>query len=239
MPVSKPRIAPTRKRLGFSRSYARARGLPNGVIDAVVMRFLAHHVAAATEAKRNQKRGKHWYYNSLTMLAEKLPFIPRATLGDILDRLAVSQQIERDVFNKLKLDHTYWYWVSEEVRDLVEQDIIYFNEEVARKCHSICAGVLYENLLFHSRNEPAFWYRMSPTGLSRVLPFSESTVRRGLELLTDERFIIKDNFDNGFYRIPQPPEWEVIDGRVVPIIPPSVPVVTETEKNNSFDSLED
>ncbi len=63
MPVVK--LKPPAKRPGFSRSYAKVRGLPNGVEEAIVVRFLSHHVNRAAEKNRNLREGVHWYFNSL------------------------------------------------------------------------------------------------------------------------------------------------------------------------------
>ena len=202
---------------GFSRSYARKRGLPNGVVEAAVVRFLSHHVASAIEAKRNRRSGKNWYFNSLKVFAEKLSYVPKATLEDILKRLERDKQIEIANFNKLELDRTHWYWVPKEVRDQAEEDVIYFNQRVANR-HGLCAGVLYENLKHTSKSEPAYFWKMSPTMLARVLPFSQSTIRRTLKKLVKARVIAKDNTSPSLYHIVMPETHKVLrTGMIVPM----------------------
>jgi len=209
---------PANKLPGFSRSYARQRGLPNGIEEAVVVRFLSHHVNRAIEQRRNWRNGKNWYFNSLKTLADRMPYIPRATLGDILDRLAADGQIVRAIHNKIKIDRTFWYWVPKDVRDQAEDDVIYFNQEIAVRFGKICHGVLYEHLRYISRNEPWAFWRMSPTHLSRVLPFSVATIRRALKEMTAEGVLKADQFLTSFYTItPFQDQMVLPNGRVVSV----------------------
>jgi len=184
------------KKPGFSRTYARK----HGDKAAVVVRFLAHHVNRAIEADRNSRDGKHWYFNSLSELASKLPYIPRSTLSDILEKLAKDNQIEVGTFNKLGFDKTTWYTVPQAVRDAAEEDVIYFDAAVATQLKRICEAVLYQNIRHFEQKKKCSSVKLSPTTLSRILPYSSQQIARALRNLVKAELIARDERAASHYR---------------------------------------
>jgi len=229
------------KRPGFSRKLARRHGVP----EAIVIRFIAYKVRQAKDAERNKHRDKFWYYEPLRKMTEnQLPYFPPATLADIIGRLKKKGLVEIDRFNKWKIDKTAWYTMTQANVDAAEEDIIYFDETIAITL-GFCEAVLIENVRYMLRERPGFPgcfpVRVSAAGLARVLPFSESTIRRGLENLEKAKFIKQDEESSSFYTLKKPSGFKVDENwRVVPANQnPSNPDNTLSNPDNTLSNPDD
>lgn len=221
---------------GFSRKLAKK----HGVAEAVVLRFIAHKVRQAITAKRNLHRDKFWYYESIRNLTEnQLPWFAPATLADILTRLKKKGLIEVGRFNKWHVDRTAWYSMPQAALDAAEEDVIYFDEIVAIE-FGFCEAVLIENVRFLLRERdgfPGFFpVKVSPTNLAKLLPFSESTIRRALEQLVEAQLLKQDEESTNYYTLKQPSEFKVGEnGRILPVKKvASNPDITLSNPDNSL-----
>ncbi len=183
---------------GFSRSLARE----VGVKDAILLRFLAYH----TRRSRNTRDGKKWYYNSIKKIADRFPYIPVSTVGDILGRLEEDKHIEVSAFNKWPKDRTRWYSMQKDMLNAAEKDVIYFSAAKAQQL-DICEAVLHHNLVKNlekkSKNgSDDIYQQMSPRILAEILPFSEKTIERGLKVLRASGEIIQKAPKSFLYTLP-------------------------------------
>ena len=67
----------------FSKTLAEV----HGISEAIVLKFLAHKTRRST----NIRDEKQWYYDSLDNLREKIPYLGRSTIDDVVKSLAAKK----------------------------------------------------------------------------------------------------------------------------------------------------
>ena len=139
-------------------------------------------------------------------IAEVLPYLGATTIWEIICRLRKLGLLSVTNQNYHGYDRTFWFDVSEEMRDAVEHDIIYFDVSVAILV-GVPAAVVLRNFEYWSdeccKAGIPVKVRMSPAKLSKVLPFSEDTVKRALEDLVEAHKFSKLSTSKPIYGFPQ------------------------------------
>ena len=183
----------------FSRSFAAV----HGVTTATILKHIGHKVRRS----RTVREGRRWHFNSAAKLQPKLPYFARATISATLKQAALHGLIEAtDRYNRRKSDRTLHFAMTDEVCAAVEDDLIRFDAEVAKEV-GVLASVLHFNLchfigiqLEQRAQNPT--HAMSPATLSRLLPVSESAIKKGLAKLVTEGLIIKVGGERSRYTLP-------------------------------------
>lgn len=171
----------------FSRSFAKE----HGATAAVLLKHLAYKVRTS----KNVRDGKKWHYNSAKKLQRKLPYLSASTISAQVKSLQEKELLEIANYNKWKHDKTQWYHVNKQIREEVEDDLISFDAEVAKKV-GILPAVLHFNLYHFIRLQVKQRVKMPkhtmlPKELVNLLPFSESAIKNGLKKLQEEGLITK------------------------------------------------
>jgi hypothetical protein len=192
-----PKQAKT-ERHGFSRSNARKWG----VKEAVVLRFLAYHIRKS----KNEREGRRWYYNPISALKLRYPYIPRSTLADILKRAREQKLVITGSFNKYLYDRTCWYSMDQNIMDAVEEDPIYFDSLTAQRV-GILGAVLISNLEKNlaerdTEDSEIPYQRMTPSILAKILPFSRKSLERAIVKLRTQKLIVQKCSGSAFYTLP-------------------------------------
>lgn len=189
----------------FSRPFARQ----HGPTSAVLLKHLAHKVREAKIAgkPKNFREGKWWHFNSANTFAKKLPYLSASTISATVKKLEAKGFLEIGCFNTWPHDKTKWYHVPEQHWDSVEEDLLRFDTNVAKE-HGIIAAVLHFNL-YHflklqvKKKVANPMHEMSPSGLAKLLPFSESAITKNLKRLVLARLILKGD-GSAKYTFPEP-----------------------------------
>jgi predicted transcriptional regulator len=162
----------------FSRTIAKE----HGEKAAVLLQYLAHHVARS----KNDHGGRKWFYKTLDDLAVMFPYIKRSTVHDTLKSLKDKGLLRIGDFNKTGYDRTCWYaFADDNVRKVAQSSKpVYFRVEDAVQ-YGIVAAVLLGNLeywiLENRKEDPGYtWHSMSPRELAKHLPFPKTTLQRAL-----------------------------------------------------------
>jgi len=175
---------------GFSRSFAKE----HGVTEAIIARYLCNRIRKSKTVREEKK----WFYNSITKLATRWPYLSRTAVAETLKRLQKKGLIEIGRFNRFKQDKTQWYSAKQEILDAVEENVIYFEPQVA-KLHGVCAGVLILNFVHLLRTQPFALLKFSPKAYSKIIPFSVSAIRNGLNSLIDAKLLKADPGRRSFF----------------------------------------
>jgi hypothetical protein len=196
------------KRLSFSRALAgeiqekkkkaaKDGRAGHGAHEAIVLKYLAYR---SRTTKR--KDGRKGFYMTLREVAAKFPFIGKTSVGNVVHRLKEFAMLTIWNGNKWRTDKTFWYDVPLDVRDAAEEDIIYFDLSMAT-AHGVPAAVVHCNFEYWRQqaeeNNEAQEMLMSPASLSRVLPFSEDTIKRALADLVEAKVLVKTNDTKPIY----------------------------------------
>ena len=184
---------------GFSRSFARE----HGVTTAVILRHIGYKVRTS-KTVRDEKR---WHYNSAAKLQPKLPYFKRSTISATLKKASTDGLVEaKDRYNPRKKDRTLHYSMTDAVCAEVEDDVISFDKDVAKE-YGVLAAVLHCNLchfigkqLKKKRGVPE--HTMSPPELAKILPFSESAIKKTLAKMVKDGVIVKCPDQMGRYTLP-------------------------------------
>lgn len=188
----------------FSRSFA----VEYGATASTLLKFLAYKVRRS----KNRRDGKAWYFNSAKKIAEKLPYFSPSTISAQVKTLAEKGLLEIGTYNPWKQDRTQWYYVTDEVGEQVNDDLISFDANVAKE-HGVLAAVLHYNLVHFIRlrvkrkvkakaEVKAPQQVMSPKLLARLLPFCESAIKKALKKLVDAGLIVKCDGSRATYTLP-------------------------------------
>ncbi|MGC3990587.1 MAG: hypothetical protein QM796_13085 [Chthoniobacteraceae bacterium] len=170
----------------FSRTLARTiqkqKGCDggHGAHEAIVLKHLAHKVRKS----KNEEVGKKWYYATFDELAEKWPYLGRSTIHEVIKRLEDLGYLEIGNFNLIKYDRTLWYHVPLKFQEAAEDDLVYFETDVAHK-YGVPSAVLLSN--FNNwigecvKNKVEQRVKLIPARLEYYIPFSASTIKRCLQ----------------------------------------------------------
>jgi hypothetical protein len=179
----------------FSRKHARTWG----VSEAIVLSYFAERVRSS----KHTKEGKRWFYNTLDELLVVYPYFKRSTLAGIIQRMVDKKLVERGNFNRWKQDRTGWYHVSDDVRKLAAEDPIYFRVRSAA-LYGICGAAVLDNLennILKQRmaDEEDIYHRFVPSRLATLLPWSDRTIERAIDDLSQRGIICQENDKPSFY----------------------------------------
>lgn len=167
----------------FSRTLAEKYGWK----AALILQFLAVMIATS----KNFIDGKRWYYITLDSLAERYPYIHRATIHKILKELTKpGGPLLKGNYNKHRYDRTGWYAFEDDfVRRSVSLKPVYFSVKDAKRL-GVVEAVLLKNISHwvkknREKDSSYSWHRMSGQGMTKHLPFSKSVINRALEHLVE------------------------------------------------------
>ena len=170
----------------------------HGENAAVILQGLGYKVAKSKKVQKGQK----WHYDTLEELQERWPYLSESGIHGIIQSQVDKGNVTKGKFNKWPRDPTTWYSVPQTIsaRALEKKGKFWFDVPVAIKCSSVVAGTIYQNIRFHLLSylaeNPLFthtpYYRVRKASLTKVLPWSLSTVKRALKNLRDEKLIIEN-----------------------------------------------
>jgi len=162
----------------------------NGCHEAIVIKYLSNRSSKA----RNDVGGKKWFYIKLKEIKNHYPYLSTSTIRNIVHTLKAIGYCEIANHNKYKYDRTFWYHVPARIRNACEEELRYFDAEIAAEV-GVPAAVLIDNFQYWIRQceekGVECRVRMSPRILIDLLPFSESTIKRGLKTMIDKAYAIK------------------------------------------------
>jgi len=174
-----PRVTPSQAKV---HSFSRAIAEQHGEKAAVILQYLAHHIAKSKQVHD----GRKWFFTTLDNLAAVFPYIKRSTIHDTLNALKDKGLLRIGDFNKKGYDRTCWYaFDDDDVRKQAQSSRpLYFKVEDAVK-YGIVAAVLLSNLVYwireNRKEDPGYtWHSMSPRELAKHLPFPKTTLQRAL-----------------------------------------------------------
>src|ERR1017187_3935631 len=173
-------------------SFSRTIANEHGEKAAVILQYLAHHVAKS----KHLHGGKKWFYKTLDDLAVVFPYLKRSTIHDTLQKLGKwDGPLLIDDYNKKGYDRTNWFaFRDDNFRQQAQSSKpAYFRVEDAVK-YGIVAAVLLGNLVHwireNRKQDPKYtWHSMSLGELSKHLPFDKATMHRALKVLVDAKVI--------------------------------------------------
>jgi len=173
-------------------SFSRTIAEEHGEKAAVILQYLAHHVAKSKQVHG----GRKWFYKTLDDLAAVFPYIKRSTIHDTLKSLKDKGLLEIGDYKKKGYDRTCCYaFEDDNVRKQAQASKpLYFQVEDAVK-YGIVAAVLLGNLVHwireNRKQDPKYtWHAMSPRELAKHLPFPKTTLQTALaNLVTDRRIL--------------------------------------------------
>ena len=168
---------------GQIHSFSRTIAKEHGEKAAVILQYLAHHVAKSKQIHD----GRKWFFMTLDDLAAVFPYIKRSTIHDTLNSLKDKGLLRIGDYNKKGYDRTCWYaFADDNVRKAAQSSKpVYFQVEDAVK-YGIVAAVLLGNLVHwiqeNRKKDPSYtWHSMSLCELAKHLPFPKTTLQRALQ----------------------------------------------------------
>lgn len=103
-----------------------------GVTGAILLNHIFYWVEKNRTNKTNFYDGFYWTYNSINAFTELFPFYSKNTLINTLNKLEEQGYILVGNYNKLGIDRTKWYTLTEEgYRLLKSEKCIYQKEEMS------------------------------------------------------------------------------------------------------------
>ena len=202
---AEPQSVPEEQLAEF-HSFSRKLAKDYGATAAVILGYLANRVQAV-EKRRKDGLG---YFISIRKLGMRYPYLRVSTIADTLTMLRKEGVLKAENHNKYKYDRKLWYtFANPQVQKDAALDTIRFNVADAVN-YGILEAVLLANLRYwiteNRKKTPDYsWHRMSADILSKHLPFSSSSLRRGLEDLVAKGVAQRQRcqgFDNAFsYRL--------------------------------------
>lgn len=184
-----PETNPTSAKIhSFSRTIAEE----HGEKAAVILQYLAHHVAKS----KHVHGGKKWFYKTLDDLAVVFPYLKRSTIHATLQKLGQEDgPLIIGDYNKKGYDRTNWFAFRDDNfrKQAQSSKPVYFQVEDAVN-YGIVAAVLLGNLVYWIRenrktDQTYSWHSMSLGELSKHLPFDKATMHRAFKTLVDAKVI--------------------------------------------------
>ena len=152
------------------------------------MGYIGNRIANSKQTHNGQK----WYFDTLDELAKRYPYLSRSVIHETLRKLAVKTgPLITGNFNKNSYDRTTWYaFRDDQIQRHLAAEPLYFRVNEA-EMHGVLAAVLLNNLRHWIRKnrvtDPCYEYHpLSPTKLAKLLPFSESAIKRALKYLASD-----------------------------------------------------
>lgn len=166
-------------------SFPRELAQKHGWKAAIILKWLA----IKTAMSQHVFDGKRWYYETIDSLAQRFPYIGRATIHDILARLArPGGPLLKGDYNQSPYIRTCWYaFTDDSVRRSVSTKPVYFSVKDATEL-GVVEAVLLMNLTHwikknREKDSDYTWHRMSGQGMTQHLPFTKSAINRALDHL--------------------------------------------------------
>lgn len=178
----------------FSRTFAK----DHSINEAIILEVLAYKTRTST----NRRNGKMWYYDSTDKIQEKLHYLARSTVDDVLKKLAAKGLLLIENHNKASYDRTRWFHVPEEHWDAANDEKVWFDPADA-EAHGVPAALLMKNLEYwltlKIRAGEGHTHKMSPTDLAKRLPMSISTIKATLTAMVNKGVLVKTAGKNSEY----------------------------------------
>ena len=162
---------------------------------AVILQGLGYKVAKSSKIRNDRK----WHYDTLEALQKRWPYLSRSGIHGILEEQLTAGNVFKGNYNKNSFDRTGWYSVTEvlQKRAMQNDGKLWFDVPAAKLSKSIVAGTLYHNLRYHLlvflASNPDFagipYHQVNKAELARILPWSESTVKREYKELVTHNLI--------------------------------------------------
>lgn len=153
---------------GQTNSFSRTIAEEHGEKAAVILQYLAHHVAKS----KHVHGGKKWSFMTLDDVAAVFRYIKRSTIHDTFKSLKDNGVLQVGDYNKKGYDRTCWYaFADDNVRKQAQSSKpVYFQVEDAVK-YGVVAAVLLGNLDYwigkNLKEDPSnTWHSMSPRELA-------------------------------------------------------------------------
>ena len=183
------------------KPYSFSRALANrvGIIPAMILKFIAHKVYTL----RNERDNKFWYYGTYREIAKQYPFLSESSVNRAIELLASEEQklLIIGSHNRRKGDKTRWFSVTEEVRNLCEADLIYFDPKDANIV-GLKAAIVFYHLNYTFKNKPdllkeGVWLKIWPSDLAAHQPLSPLEAHSALRQLALAGYLLKDDSNSG------------------------------------------
>ncbi len=125
----------------------------DGLQEALVLQQIHYWAIMNQRAKRNEKNGYYWTYNTFKDWNEQFPFWSLATIKRIFARLEKSGFLVSGRFNKSNINRTKWYRVDHDVLSRMVQNGL----SIVSDCDN-----------GRGQNEPLDSVNLTPTGHARL-----------------------------------------------------------------------
>lgn len=189
-----------------------------GEYTAALLQGLSYKIAKSSKIKD----GKQWHFDTLEALVERWPYLSQKGIAKALSAQVATGNVFKGNYNTMRIDRTCWYSVTEALKKnaLSKSGKVSFDVDVATKTRSIVAGTLYHNLRFNLLcmlgDTPDFegvpYHTVCKSALTKHLPFSLSTIKRGYKTLIKHRLISRN---------PATGAYTLVDSDAL-IVPPSM-----------------
>ncbi len=195
----------------LSRTIAREHGIiPSAILTGFAYKLKFH--------RKNKWKDRWWYYDPIEVLrTHRWPYLSDGCICETIEYLEEKKLLIKDCNNKLSYDRTTWYSLDDEVRNTALSDLVWFDVAVTRKLKSIHAGLIYHNLRFHLREvlkqDPECqvpYHKLNKAMLARVLPMSESTAKRWVNELVNQKLLLRHPTKRNLYTVADVREYHEI-----------------------------
>jgi hypothetical protein len=163
-----------------------------GIVPALILKFIAYKVYSV----RHQRDGKLWYYAAYRGIAKQYPYLHPSTINRAIEALAKENLLQIGNYNRRKNDKTRWFSVSEEVRNLAETGLIYFDPKDA-SVMGLKAAIVFYHLNYAFRNKSdllkdGVWLKVWPSDLVEFQPLSKLEAHNALVQLVSMGYLVKE-----------------------------------------------
>ena len=192
----------------LSRSVAREHGINPAVVLTGLAYKLKYH-------KCNRWKDRWWYYDPIEVLrTHRWPYLSDGCICENIEYLADQQLLIKDCNNKHSYDHTTWYAMDDKVRDATLSDLVWFDVAIAKKYKNVAPALIYHNLRYHLRELlkadsecQTPYHKLNKAMLARVLPMSESTAKRWIKTMLDDKIIVQHPKRRSLYTVADEHEY--------------------------------
>lgn len=168
-------------------------GAKLGAVPAIILGYLANRVR---EKGTMFPDGKRWFRVTTDHIKKQYPYLGKSTVADNLKKLEKFHLIEVANLNRErgrpKFDRTCWYHVPEKFTDMAEQELRYFDPNLAAELGLPAAVVQYnfgKRLKALREGLEIDCVDLRPRDLSERLPFDHSTCKRAIQILREKELI--------------------------------------------------
>lgn len=92
-----------------------------GLKESIVLQYVSGWVRYNARNNKNKKEGKYWMYQTIREMAATLECLSKKQVRDALHKLIEDGLLVKSNFNKMKIDRTNWYTLTEYGWELMRQ----------------------------------------------------------------------------------------------------------------------